>query len=120
MIYATAVTCTKASIVLFYRRIFNLRYSLILCMFLVLGYWVTIIVTISVACRPLEYFWTQYTDPHAKGVCIDVAKFFFGNGIAAMLIDTVILTIPIPIIMRLQMPGIQKLAVVGILMLGGL
>lgn len=120
MIYATAVTCTKLSIVLFYRRVFKLRYSVIIALFLVIGYWVTIIVTINVACRPLQYFWTQYTDPTAKGVCIDVPKFFFGNGIGAMLIDVFILCIPIPTIWGLQMPKNQKLAVLGILLLGSL
>ncbi|KAL4898334.1 hypothetical protein BDV59DRAFT_3196 [Aspergillus ambiguus] len=118
MIYATAVTFTKASIVMFYGRIFGFRWSLGICLFLVIGYWITIIVTINVACRPLPYFWLLYTDPTAKGVCIDVPKFFFGNGIGAMLIDVIILCMPMPIIYRLQMPLSQKVAVVGILLLG--
>ncbi|OQE07721.1 hypothetical protein PENVUL_c012G04440 [Penicillium vulpinum] len=118
MIYATAVTCTKASIVFFYRRIFNFRWPLGICMFLILGYWVTIIVTVAVACRPLPYFWLVYTDPTAIGVCIDVPKFFFGNGIAAMLIDVIILCMPMPTIYKLQMQASQKIAVVGILLLG--
>lgn len=121
MIYATAVTCTKASIVMFYGRIFNFRRSLAVGMFLVIGYWITIIVTISVACRPLPYFWLAYTNPTtAKGVCIDVPTFFFGNGIAAMLIDVIILCMPMPIIYRLHMPPSQKVAVAGILLLGSL
>ncbi|CDM29535.1 hypothetical protein DTO013E5_5138 [Penicillium roqueforti] len=118
MIYATAITFTKSSIVFFYGRIFNFRWSLGFCMFLVLGYWVTIIVTVAVACRPLPYFWLAYTDPTAVGVCIDVPKFFFGNGIAAMLIDVIILCMPMPTIYKLQMQSSQKLAVVGILLLG--
>ncbi|KAJ9634390.1 hypothetical protein H2199_009048 [Coniosporium tulheliwenetii] len=118
MIYATAVTCTKASIVLFYRRIFNLKWSAYVCMFFAIGYWITVIVTINVACRPLQYFWNQYVDPTAKGVCIDVPKFFFANGIAAMLIDVLILCVPIPVIWGLQMPTSQKLAVSGIFLLG--
>ncbi|KAJ5360911.1 hypothetical protein N7517_010102 [Penicillium concentricum] len=118
MIYATAVTCTKASIVLFYGRIFNFRWSLGICMFLVLGYWITIIVTVAVACRPLPYFWLVYTDPTAIGVCIDVPTFFFANGIGAMLIDVIILCMPLPTIYKLQMQLSQKVAVVGILLLG--
>ncbi|KAF9888835.1 hypothetical protein FE257_008204 [Aspergillus nanangensis] len=118
MIYATAVTCTKASIVMFYGRIFGFRWTLGICLFLVIGYWITIIVTILVACRPLPYFWLAYTDPTAKGVCIDVATFFFGNGIGAMLIDVIILCMPLPVIYRLQMALSQKIAVVGILLLG--
>ncbi|EIT73050.1 hypothetical protein AO1008_08619 [Aspergillus oryzae 100-8] len=80
-----------------------------------------IIVTINVACDPIPYFWEQYTDPNtAVGSCIDIPKFFFGNGIAAVLIDIMILIIPIPITWKLQMPKTQRLAVIGILLLGSL
>lgn len=118
MIYATAVTLTKVSILMFYRRIFGITYSLYLCLFFAIGYWITIIVVINVGCRPLSYFWMRYTDPSAVGTCIDIPKFFFGNGIAAMLIDVIILCVPIPIVWGLQMPTSQKLAVVSILLLG--
>ncbi|KAJ5467281.1 hypothetical protein N7475_005033 [Penicillium sp. IBT 31633x] len=118
MIYATAVTCTKSSIVFFYGRIFKFRWSLGICMFLVIGYWITIIVTVAVACRPLPLFWLAYTDPTAIGVCIDVPTFFFGNGIGAMLIDVIILCMPMPTIYKLQMRTSQKVAVIGILLLG--
>lgn len=121
MIYATAVTCTKASILTFYGRIFQFRWTFWLCLFFVIGYWITIIVTISVACRPLPYFWLVYTNPTtAQGTCIDVPTFFFANGIAAMLIDVFILVIPIPIVYGLQMRLSQKVAVSGILLLGSL
>lgn len=121
MIYATAVTCTKASIITFYGRIFQFRWTFWVCLFLVIGYWITIIVTISVACRPLPYFWLVYTNPTtAQGTCIDVPTFFFANGIAAMLIDVFILCIPIPIVYGLQMRLSQKIAVSGILLLGSL
>ncbi|KAL2003541.1 hypothetical protein VTN02DRAFT_3431 [Thermoascus thermophilus] len=118
IIYATAVTCIKSSIVLFYRRVFNLHYSLFFAMFFVLGYWITVFVAILSGCRPLSYFWQQYTDPEVGGFCIDIPLFFYGNGIAAMLIDVIILCVPIPIVLGLQMPTSQKLAVIGILLLG--
>jgi hypothetical protein len=122
MIYATAVSFTKFSILMFYRRIFGdgIKWSLYICSFFVIGYWVTVCVTILVACRPLPYFWTRYTDPTATGQCIDVPKFFFGNGIAAMLIDVCILIVPMPVINGLNMPKSQKRAVLAILLLGGL
>lgn len=120
MIYATSVTFTKSSIVFFYGRIFNFRWSLGWCMFVVLGYWVTIMVTVAVACRPLPCFWLAYTDPTATGVCIDVPTFFFGNGIGAMLVDVIILCMPLPTIYKLQMQLSQKIAFMGILLLGSL
>ncbi|PYH92919.1 hypothetical protein BO71DRAFT_420462 [Aspergillus ellipticus CBS 707.79] len=121
ILYAAGVTCTKTSIMMFYRRIFKLYWSLWPVMFLILGYFTVIIVTIAVACRPLPYFWEQYTHPDtAKGTCIDTATFFLGNGIAAVLIDVIILCVPIPITWKLQMPKSQRMAVIGILLLGSL
>ncbi|KAE8376222.1 hypothetical protein BDV26DRAFT_282780 [Aspergillus bertholletiae] len=121
MLYAFCVTCTKTSIIMFYKRIFNLRYSLHVALFLIASYFLVVIITINVACDPIPYFWQQYTDPDtAVGRCIDIPKFFFGNGIAAVLVDFVILTLPIPIIWKLQMPLSQRLAVIGVLLLGSL
>lgn len=57
MIYAVAVSFTKLSIILFYRRIFEMNWGLWICSFLVVAYCVTVIVTILVSCQPLEYFW---------------------------------------------------------------
>lgn len=105
---------------LFYRRIFNLRWSLYFAMVIVLGYFVAVITTIAVACRPVSYFWQQYTDPAAEGTCVDVPQFFFINGIIAVLIDVMILCIPAPVIWKLQMPKTQRVAVTSILLLGSL
>lgn len=59
MIYATAVSFTKASIVMFYWRLFNLRWAIYACLFLVISYWFTIVITIITACQPLDYFWVS-------------------------------------------------------------
>ncbi|KAJ5162534.1 hypothetical protein N7492_007926 [Penicillium capsulatum] len=119
-IYAAAVTCTKSSIIIFYRRIFNLHLSMYIMMSLIIGYFVSVIITIFVACHPLPYFWLQYTNPTAvDGTCINTPKFFLGNGIGAVIIDFLILLVPVPIIWKLQMPRSQRIAVTGILLLGG-
>ncbi|KAG4419194.1 hypothetical protein IFR04_007695 [Cadophora malorum] len=118
IIYALAVSFTKLSIVLFYRRLFGMNWGLWFCAFLVVAYCITVIVTILVSCQPLRYFWTQYTTPGATGHCINVPLFFFANGIWAMLVDVCILIVPIPIILKLDMPKSQKIAVMLIMLLG--
>ncbi|KAJ5780137.1 hypothetical protein N7457_005297 [Penicillium paradoxum] len=117
-IYSTTVTLTKSSIMMFYRRIFNLHRSLYFAMAIILGYFFAVVITIAVACRPVSYFWHQYTDPMVEGKCIDVPEFFFINGIAAVLIDVMILCVPAPVIWKLQMPKTQRVAVTSILLLG--
>lgn len=57
MIYACAVTFTKLSIVFFYRRIFGTTWGLMACIFLIISYWVTVMVTAIAACQPIDYFW---------------------------------------------------------------
>lgn len=120
-IYAAAVTCTKTSIMVFYNRLFNLKISMYIMMPLIIGYFFAVIITIFVACRPLPYFWEQYIYPDtAQGTCVNTPKFFLGNGIGAVVIDFLILLVPVPIIWKLQMPRSQRIAVIGILLLGGL
>ncbi|KAG9254010.1 uncharacterized protein F5Z01DRAFT_655719 [Emericellopsis atlantica] len=118
LIYATCVTLTKASILLFYRRLFGINLAWKINMALVLGYWVAIIIAWLSGCRPASYFWEQFTKPDAQGSCIDTSLFYFVNGICAMLIDILILLVPIPTIIKLRMRRSQKVAVSGILLLG--
>ncbi|KAJ3526236.1 hypothetical protein NM208_g11291 [Fusarium decemcellulare] len=118
LIYATCVSLTKASILLFYRRVFGTSRPFYVCLFFVIGYWVAIITAWFSGCRPASYFWEQFTNPEAKGYCMNTSLFYFVNGICAMLIDVAILMVPLPTIYKLQMPLGQKLAVCGILLLG--
>lgn len=96
LIYATCVSLTKASILLFYRRVFGTNWAHHVCMGLVIGYWVAIITAWFSGCRPASFFWEQFTNPEAKGTCMNTSLFYFVNGICAMLIDIGILCVPIP------------------------
>ncbi|KAH7174119.1 uncharacterized protein B0J16DRAFT_375044 [Fusarium flagelliforme] len=117
-IYATTVTLTKASILMFYQRVFGINIAHHICMGLVIGWYVAIIIAWFAGCRPASYFWEQFTDPGTTGYCMDTSLFYFVNGICAMLIDIAVLCVPIPTILKLQMPNRQKVAVGGILLLG--
>ena len=95
-IYATIVTLTKASILMFYRRVFGINIAHHICMGLVIGWYVAIIIAWFAGCRPASYFWEQFTNPGASGYCMDTSLFYFVNGICAMLIDIAVLCVPIP------------------------
>ncbi|EFX01666.1 pth11-like integral membrane protein [Grosmannia clavigera kw1407] len=118
LIYVAGVSLTKASIMLFYRRLFGSSTAWWVVFTLIGGYFVAITVTALAACQPLSYFWGKYTDPNATGSCIDTPKFFLINGICAMLIDVLILVVPLPTIYGLNMPPGKKAMVSGILLLG--
>lgn len=120
MVYATSVALINLSILLFYRRIFQFEASFYIVTFVLCVYWAIIIVVMNVGCRPLRYFWGRFVDPNAVGTCIDTQAFFLANSIWVMINNTIILVMPIPTVMRLQMPLGERLAVVSIMMLGGL
>ncbi|KAK3299616.1 uncharacterized protein B0H64DRAFT_102723 [Chaetomium fimeti] len=119
IVYITCISATKVSIMLFYRRMFgkgiiwNIVFGLTVC------HWLEVTITWLSGCRPVDYYWKQYTDPTAVGTCIDASLFYFINGIIGLFIDVSILLVPIPTIVKLKMPPTKKLFVGGILLLGG-
>ncbi|KAJ0414238.1 hypothetical protein BJY00DRAFT_318998 [Aspergillus carlsbadensis] len=120
ILYATTVPMVKLSVLLLYRRIFRLTWTLYLCAFLSIGYTISVSTAISLACVPTSYFWTQWVDPLSGGYCrINLYLFYLWNGVANLLTDVIILCLPMPIVWRLQMPKSQKWAISGIFLLGG-
>ncbi|KAJ5779903.1 hypothetical protein N7457_007623 [Penicillium paradoxum] len=120
-IYASSCTCTRVSILFFYRRVFfplekYLKVALIFGGVLTLCYPIIIWVTMGNACKPVTYFWTQFSG--TKGQCINVEQFFFALGILNMLNDFIVLIIPFPRIVRLQMTPKKKLAICAIMAVG--
>ncbi|KAH9842170.1 hypothetical protein Tdes44962_MAKER01548 [Teratosphaeria destructans] len=119
IIYVVAVSCTKLSIVFFYRRVFATAKLHWFLATMVLAYPITVIIVIFNACRPMNYFWTQYTETGSEGSCIKIPTFFFANGVWAACIDLGLLVVPIPLVWKLQMGLRQRLACLGVFMLGG-
>lgn len=90
------------------------------CLFVTIGYLIANHVVLPLYCEPLPYYWLQFYDD-AEGHCpVNEAKFYLGVGIINMFGDIAILSIPIPSVMKLQMPKGQKIAVLFIFLLGGL
>ncbi|KAL3436150.1 hypothetical protein BDV09DRAFT_184527 [Aspergillus tetrazonus] len=120
-IYALSCTSTRLSILFFYKRIFSpleryLKIAIFVSGAITLSYPIMVWVTMSTACRPLSYFWTQFSG--TKGECFDINTFFLAAGIINMLNDIIILAIPFPRIIKLQMTLRKKVAVCGIMAVG--
>lgn len=124
--YATAVTSTKVSILLLYRRLFHSKtglgqiYSIMFwtATFLTSTYPFILWITMACACRPVSFYWTQYLGE--KGSCINVSLFFLLLGIVNMFNDIVILLVPVPRIWGLHVNKRTKTSIIGIMLLGGL
>ncbi|KAL2698842.1 hypothetical protein AAEP93_010230 [Penicillium crustosum] len=119
VLYVTSAPLIKLSIIFFYRRIFGMTYSIWFCVFLSVGYFVSGIIAFLVCCRPVSYYWTQFTTPDGGKCVYDLYKFYLSYAGVNVITDVAILLVPIPIVWRLQMRRTQKLLVCGILLIGG-
>ncbi|KAK2000545.1 hypothetical protein LX36DRAFT_571998 [Colletotrichum falcatum] len=123
LVYGSACAAIKISILLFYQRIFittatSFRISMIVGYFLSISFPIIILITMANACKPVSFYWNEFVGE--KGECIDINKFYLAMGIFNMFTDIVLLLIPIPQILGLQMSARRKLAVCSILLLGSL
>ncbi|KAI8962774.1 hypothetical protein F5Y11DRAFT_321516 [Daldinia sp. FL1419] len=113
---------TKLSIVLFYRRIFRGKlFSLIsLTLLGVISIWgISFFFATIFECMPVRIVWqTLFGTPEHQAYCYDAVPMFIATAITNMIVDTAILSVPIPIIWGLNMPTKQKFALSGIFLLG--
>ncbi|KAF2139481.1 uncharacterized protein K452DRAFT_61114 [Aplosporella prunicola CBS 121167] len=123
-IYAASQTVIKFGILYFYYCIFgqakpdsSFRIMFFTATFLTTVYPLILWITMAVACRPVHYYWDQYIG--GTGTCIDTNAFYLALGVVNMINDMIILAVPLPPILRLKMDTKKKLAVVGIMMMGG-
>ncbi|EAU30738.1 predicted protein [Aspergillus terreus NIH2624] len=120
ILYATTVPMVKLSVLLLYRRIFRLTWTLYFCAFLSISYAIAVSTTVSLACVPTSFFWTQWVNPLGGGHCrVNLYQFYLWNAVGNLFTDVIILCLPMPIVWGLQMPRAQKWAISGIFLLGG-
>ncbi|ODM18128.1 hypothetical protein SI65_05999 [Aspergillus cristatus] len=119
LLYVATVPLIKFSALLFYRRIFGTTKSMWFCVFLTVGYFIACYMAFLVCCRPVSYYWTQYTDPSGGECTFNLYAFYIGNAAANVTTDVIILLVPVPLVWKLQMRPNQKIMVCGIFMLGG-
>ncbi|KAK2750977.1 hypothetical protein FQN57_000052 [Myotisia sp. PD_48] len=117
-IYSWSVTLVKYSILLFYRRIFGMTWLAWWCVFLTTGYLITNHIVLPLYCKPLSYYWNQWHNSKGGHCPIDEANFYLGVGIINMIGDFCILLVPLPAVLKLQMPPGKKVAVYFIFLLG--
>ncbi|KAH7174851.1 uncharacterized protein B0J16DRAFT_185701 [Fusarium flagelliforme] len=121
--FVGAVFTTKVSILLFYRRIFSrggLHFQVAFWFgaILVGAYPIIFVFTMGFCCTPVSHYWTRVKG--TEGKCIDVGHFFVILAIINLITNVIVLVIPVPEVLKLQMSRGKKAAVFGILALGGL
>lgn len=109
----------KTSLALFYRTISPQKWWR-LCsyglLFLLAGYNSAIFFAILFGCRPVKRNW----DLTVPGTCIDKPSLYIATAALGIASDLVLLLMPIPMILRLQMPSRQKLGLIIFFAIGSL
>ncbi|RQM04668.1 hypothetical protein DH86_00004198, partial [Scytalidium sp. 3C] len=112
----------KTSILLFYTRLFRTSRTF---RYVAFGVWIyTLLWAIAaffsnmLQCIPISYFWNK----NQPGHCIPNALITIGlsNGILSFVGDIFILSMPVPMIWKLQIDKRRRIALIGIFLLGGL
>ena len=117
MLSYTGLGFSKASILVLYMRIFTQR-SFRICAQVMLG--IVTVWTISfffaslLECLPI----TPLVEPFYNNKCVNTIPLWYTGGISDILIDFMILTMPIPMVWKLQLPTKQKIGVLAMFSLG--
>lgn len=120
ILYFALITAIKISILLLYRRIFSTSYyrmRLLLVAIAVVSWWLAGTLSTIVSCVPVERLWIGSS---VGGYCFNFNIFWMAMGAVELVIDTIILVLPVPMVLALQLSSKQKVSLGGIFLLGGL
>ncbi|RDW65718.1 uncharacterized protein DSM5745_09457 [Aspergillus mulundensis] len=122
LVYLLSMPPIKFSILAFYRRIFAAAVprTLYLCAFLTLAHYIGCTVAYISCCQPPSFFWTAFQDPTTGRCACAMDALQLASEATNMLTDVLILSVPIPPVLRLQMRTAQKVLVLGIFLVGAL
>ncbi|KAH8425447.1 PTH11-like integral membrane protein [Aspergillus melleus] len=117
--YNASLACTKFSILFQYLRIFpghSFRIACYITMVIVAIYSTWAIVSGYVNCVPVARFWNH----EIPGSCLSFEAVWFFNASMNIATDLALLIMPMPLLSHLQLPRIQKLALMAVFAIGGL
>ncbi|KAL8375645.1 hypothetical protein RB595_006973 [Gaeumannomyces hyphopodioides] len=125
--YTITMVTVKWSTLYFYWRLFNAQTTIRIPIFVlaaVVGAWGIAIFLVSIfTCVPVHAQWDRL-DPinpmsPADFTCgVDSSKFFIGNSVPTIVTDAFIVALPAPYVWKLQLRMSQKIAILGIFLLG--
>ncbi|PQE31434.1 integral membrane protein [Rutstroemia sp. NJR-2017a WRK4] len=118
--YVPCLGLSKFSLLLFYHRLSPLRWfkmAVYFLMFVVLGYSFAIIFALIFPCRPVAKNWDARI---TEGTCINRAAIYTATAAVNIATDIALLTLPIPMIVHLRMPSVQKVGLIFIFAVGSI
>ncbi|KAG8631814.1 hypothetical protein KVT40_000954 [Elsinoe batatas] len=117
--YKLSISCTKLSILAFYRRLFfihtRFRKACNILMVVVTAWIVAALFSTVFQCTPVPY---AYDKRIKGGHCINLSASWYANATFNIISDFVITLLPMPVISKLQMKTREKFMLCGLFALG--
>ncbi|EEQ29907.1 hypothetical protein McanMca71_006285 [Microsporum canis] len=118
VIWSTATTFTKLSILSFYHKIFGSKLSMRIAVYiesaLTIALFLAGVLEPFLLCHPLSYTW----DKAEAGSCGNATKAYLAVAVTNLIIDLSIYLLPIPVLWNLQMNRTKRLALCSIFAVG--
>ncbi len=117
ILFATAISVTRMSLLLFYHRLFPVRRFTIVAVItgcIMIGWWIGFIFAIIFSCQPVASFWNKAIPGH----CISEKSLSWGITGSELGANILMLVLPIPWLWDLRLALSKKFALIGIFMLG--
>lgn len=119
--YMLAECLCQLSILAFYLRIMvdkTLRKVVWIAIVMVLGFGIGNVIAMVFQCTPISFFWDGWRKD-TDGFCgVDVRLFGFVRGAVEIFLDLFILTLPLPMLARLNMSSKKKLQIMSMFCVG--
>ncbi|KAI1131524.1 hypothetical protein F5Y10DRAFT_233414 [Nemania abortiva] len=118
LIWATGVFSVKIGILLFYWRVFQrtatFRLGAMIVAFISSGIFLSNFFSFTFQCFPVQKFW----EPDLAGRCINQNAFYLASAIINVFGDVAVLSLPLPIIWKLQASRSKKWSLSFLFLLG--
>ncbi|KAI0022476.1 hypothetical protein F4780DRAFT_173677 [Xylariomycetidae sp. FL0641] len=118
LLYNIALLFIKMTFLFQYYRVVaqvqKLKIIYIVAMVLVGGWTLSQVILIGFLCLPIQGLW----DPSVKAMCLDAKAENDLNAIGNIVTDFIVLLLPLPVLLRLNLRPAQKWALIGVFCLG--
>lgn len=117
ILFASAISVTRLSLLIFYHRLFPVKRFTIVAVItgcIMIGWWISFIFAIIFSCYPVASYW----DKAIVGHCLNEHTLSWGITGTELATNIIMLVLPIPWLWDLSLAWTKKLALIGIFMLG--
>jgi hypothetical protein len=118
--YMVSETFTQLSILFFYLRVFDsttFRRAAIGLSVFAICFGISNTFAMIFQCTPVSFFWNGWTGERA-GKCININLFSWIRAAIEIIIDLTIISLPIPLLLRLKLNWLKKLQILAMFSIG--